>query len=1211
VAEPLKDDDPYGLDDFNFTSTKQDTDSNDPYGLDDFNFTSTKKDDLEATQDVIDTDEEDVAEIDDLGLEFNYDKWKNSDKLKDASIRFAKNHLGYDEINADDAVDETIEHFRKFSVNELTAARDYNYVSALVADKKQDQLTDYKQLYTAFEKLPTAFSRDAAPGAFLDYAEGIIKAPSTYLGLLLPAAGKVGGLAAQKTAQLGVSRIINAALLNPAKRPLVSTAIIEGVGGSLQNVAEQKTLLEADLQDEYSFLSTGLAAGVSAATGAGVGLMALKGKAVKYIEKDTGEIVEESIDAITKRKKAATDKAIEITTSKKGKKVAQSLKEKLDALDPEKVMFGRQTAREMAEAEGISDPLRLAFNPDKYDQVLGFLTDALARTTHKDAKTGALKVGLKEGERITDGITRVIREMRIDEAPDVNNAFGKLLRDYDLNMDDLGNLIAADVSESARILQKAGQAKKLLSSEVSRLSQSLDDVMSFDLFGYDKQIKDQMADAKKLLEKHDVRGFVETIDPDGAKGILGKTIAVGRELDALRLGLMTSQTATTVRNYVSGITNVGFDTLTRGLDLGLKKIAGKSTLSPNSEVFGVAYGLINKKEAAAVETIFEMGFEEKASKLFRQLADIGSVGGGMPDSKVTALGHIARNANALNTISDNMFKRAALVGNLKRSLNQLYRNAAKDPRAYREQFGKELAADDFNLISIMKNGRFNDVFGTKQGQKALDKVVNDSLFFTFQRPPQNALSRALVNNMHRVPFLGSSFVPFPRFIMNAMRFTYEYSPAYLILNKEAREQTIDVGKSALNRIPLVNLKTNDEVIESYTEASKGLVGLGVLTGATAFRMNQLETFGLEGGERWYEGRNSKGETFDMRPFFPAAPYLFFGDFIARQMMGEPLKPQFVQGAIQALSGTQFRAGLGLYALEDAVGNIIEQGFTGEAAAEIATRATANIVATYSIPFTAGQDLYNTFVAPDDERVVKDRNVENLWNLLVYKGLSRIPGNNAIEKKLAEFGVIREAPDVLITGTSKEKIRRKIPISRQTSGILYNERKNRFEKELDRLGISRASVYGGKSGIREYDYLYKLLIREYVDEHIIPFTKTKKYKDAPELKLGDKKISKAEHQATLLKDRIAKFKTEVSSSLREYQAGESAKKIYGFNPIERFRFERVPEMYRKLAQIKYSEQKGTPKKYWQWDYGLLNKIARSEMQKANVESTFMDYENYSD
>ena len=1200
-----KDDDPYGLKGVTYGTFVEEEPiieekDDDPYGLKGVTYGTFEE-----------PNEEDVAEIDDLGLEFNYDKWKNSDKLKDASIRFAKNHLGYDEINADDAVDETIEHFRKFSVNELTAARDYNYVSALVADKKQDQLTDYKQLYTAFEKLPTAFSRDAAPGAFLDYAEGIIKAPSTYLGLLLPAAGKVGGLAAQKTAQLGVSRIINAALLNPAKRPLVSTAIIEGVGGSLQNVAEQKTLLEADLQDEYSFLSTGLAAGVSAATGAGVGLMALKGKAVKYIEKDTGEIVEESIDAITKRKEVATKKATEIIKSKKGKKIAQSLKEKLDALDPEKVMFGRQTAREMAEAEGISDPLRLAFNPDKYDQVLGFLTETLANTTHKDAKTGALKLGLKDGERITDGITRVIRSMRIDDAPDVDNAFGKLLRDYDLNMDDLGNLIAADVSESARILQKAGQAKKLLSSEVSRLSQSLDDVMSFDLFGYDKQIKDQMADAKKLLEKHDVRGFVEAIDPDGAKGILGKTMAGARELDALRLGLMTSQTATTVRNYVSGITNVGFDTLTRGLDLGLKKIAGKSTLSPNSEVFGVAYGLINKKEAAAVETIFEMGFEEKASKLFRQLADIGSVGGGMPDSKVTALGHIARNANALNTISDNMFKRAALVGNLKRSLNQLYRNAAKDPRAYREQFGKELDADDFNLISIMKNGRFNDVFGTKQGQKALDKVVNDSLFFTFQRPPQNALSRALVNNMHRVPFLGSSFVPFPRFIMNAMRFTYEYSPAYLILNKEAREQTIDVGKSALNRIPLVNLKTNDEVIDSYTEASKGLVGLGVLAGATAFRMNQLETFGLEGGERWYEGRNSKGETFDMRPFFPAAPYLFFGDFIARQMMGEPLKPQFVQGAIQALSGTQFRAGLGLYALEDAVGNIIEQGVTGEAAGEIASRAGANIIATYTIPFTAGQDLYNTFVAPDDERVVKDRNVEDLWSLLVYKSLSRLPGNNAIEKKLAEFGVIREAPDVLITGTSEEKIRRKIPISRQTSGILYNERKNRFEKELDRLGISRSSVYGGKSGIREYDYLYKLLIREYVDEHIIPFTKTKKYKDAPELKLGDKKISKSEHQATLLKDRISKFKTEVSSSLREYQAGESAKNIYGFNPIERFRFERVPEIYRKLAQIKYSEQKGTPKKYWQWDYGLLNNIARSEMQKANVESTFMDYENYSD
>ena len=38
--------------------------------------------------------------------------------------------------------------------------------------------------------------------------------------------------------------------------------------------------------------------------------------------------------------------------------------------------------------------------------------------------------------------------------------------------------------------------------------------------------------------------------------------------------------------------------------------------------------------------------------------------------------------------------------------------------------------------------------------------------------------------------------------------------------------------------------------------------------ATKFRMSDSS------GEKWYEGKSSDGKTFDMRPFFPAAPYLF-------------------------------------------------------------------------------------------------------------------------------------------------------------------------------------------------------------------------------------------------------------------------------------------------------------------------------------------------
>ena len=89
-------------------------------------------------------------------------------------------------------------------------------------------------------------------------------------------------------------------------------------------------------------------------------------------------------------------------------------------------------------------------------------------------------------------------------------------------------------------------------------------------------------------------------------------------------------------------------------------------------------------------------------------------------------------------------------------------------------------------------------------------------------------------------------MPFPRFVANAMRFTYEYSPAYL-LSKPSRDAIF--GKSA-----------------NYEDVAKGLVGLGMYNGAVAFRESE------HAGEKWYEGKTADGKTYDLRPFFPAAPF---------------------------------------------------------------------------------------------------------------------------------------------------------------------------------------------------------------------------------------------------------------------------------------------------------------------------------------------------
>ena len=102
-----------------------------------------------------------------------------------------------------------------------------------------------------------------------------------------------------------------------------------------------------------------------------------------------------------------------------------------------------------------------------------------------------------------------------------------------------------------------------------------------------------------------------------------------------------------------------------------------------------------------------------------------------------------------------------------------------------------------------------------------------------------------------------------------------------------------------------------------------MVGMGMYMAATAYRLEHGE------GTRWYEMKLADGTKFDARPFFPAAPFLFFGDLAARYItqsdsaqdflgIEEKYNPRvgFTRGDLTSmvasgiLSGTQFRAGFG-------------------------------------------------------------------------------------------------------------------------------------------------------------------------------------------------------------------------------------------------------------------------------------------------------------
>ena len=1086
-----------------------------------------------------------------------YEQLQASPELKAAAVRFAKDRLGYDSITEADAIDETLEHFRQFKVNELTAGRDWNYTSALTTDKKSQEINDYKSLYRATESVEN-FAGGVGQTVG-DYLGGIATAPSTLLGLILPGGGKLAGIAAQQAAKLGVGRFVAGLAANPIKT-LVAT---EATAGVLQDVAQQKSLMEVDEQDEYSLAQTAIAGTIS---GVGTGIVSslpmylAKKRALKKLSKiaQTDDLLDTSKKVYAERVAKAEDAATK--TIDEGGEESQKIITRLKKLNEERVETGDDLIEGMTKAENL-DGAKVVIPPDKLNRIGAAAVEILA-----NSKTGLRtfeSTNIKgdkiiETERITDAIDRVTRDAMSN--PDskvyksVIDTYEKVMKKYSLSIDDIGALQVAEVSNAARIMARQSHNKQ----NYNRFVQSLDRIGNSDLFSLSDEAMDTLDAAKKAAKRDDAQGALKQFEYN--------TISeFARSADALRLAAMTSQVGTTVRNTVGGGLRVGIDTITTALDLGLQigisKLKGEtkgvaSFKDWRDNTFAVAYGLINKDKSIAVEEIFAMGFQKQAEKLYRQLADLEDVSGklvkgGPPPSKVrnftTGLG---RNLNVLNTLSDNMFKRAAFMGAIQKELLKMKRlNRAK---------GIEVKDSQFELVDIMREGKFKDVFGTKDGMKSLDRAIEEALYFTYQASPKSPMGQLLIKGANKLPFLTTSLVPFPRFLANAMRFTYEYSPFFLMSKKVRYELGRTIGGKE---------GVDDFGIRSYQNTAKGLTGFGLVIAGLAYR----KTYG---GEKWNEGKSEDGETSDLRPFFPAAPYLYFGELLRRVIDGEDVTDQkTAKEAIAAVTGMQVgKAGFGMYALDkfvDDVGTIASDASSGDSqvASDTITRAlaefSANILSTYTMPLTPFQDTYNTFLAPDDERIIRENKVDSIGSLMLHKTI----------------------PNAYESPTREGFLRRTAPISRQIYGRLYQGKKSKIEQTFDRLRITKSQVMR-RTGVPAADQLLGFYMGEVVTDIIGPYLKTDAWKSIPE---------KFKKDALLQEIRkVKEFVTEKAKKTTvEDRYGETS------NPYDKVRFLRIPKVYRGMAKKVYSQRRGgeiTPLQ--DYNYTQLFKIAK-ELSKTDL------------
>ena len=444
----------------------------------------------------------------------------------------------------------------------------------------------------------------------------------------------------------------------------------------------------------------------------------------------------------------------------------------------------------------------------------------------------------------------------------------KILKEYNLSADEFSLIYKAELSEAGRTLGVQGNLvqslKELENSGVSTVGGR---------------------EAKEIMEN--------------AKAIVGTPF---KDLDRLRLGLMTSQPATTMRNNINAGLRVAVDAGVRTIH---NIFRGKN---PFSGVFDLSKYMFNPYEANVTRLLLEQANPDVARKLFRDAADLEAATGA--ESKIASLG---TKMNKLNTLSDNFFKQAMLSASLKRRLADQ---------------GKDFA-------EIIEKGRFNiDI-----DDDLLNAAIKDAQEFVYQSSFEGADkgflargTRSFLKAHRDMPFILSSFIPFPRYIANQMQFLYEHAPLIGMLGLE------NIGKKA--GWAKTTLKMPYE--EFSKKLAKQSAGFTMLVGAYYWREAQGDT------SYWYEFKDDQGNFIDGRAVYgPFAPFMLGADILFRwnksNVGGEKDMSEIAEtdstywrDALQALAGSQFRTGYGMYAIDRLYQDVTSEGdFIGTKGSKIA------------------------------------------------------------------------------------------------------------------------------------------------------------------------------------------------------------------------------------------------------------------------------------
>jgi 2'-5' RNA ligase/predicted ABC-type ATPase/GNAT superfamily N-acetyltransferase len=553
----------------------------------------------------------------------------------------------------------------------------------------------------------------------------------------------------------------------------------------------------------------------------------------------------------------------------------------------------------------------------------------------------------------------------------------------------------------------------------------------------------RLAQAIKRADPQIRAALDEVAEKQGLKEVMREQEIQRRwwnRLNNIRRGLLTTRWATGTHNFWGQNVRVGLDIadvgLQRMIQAGVKGLGGKIDPSRMADPSAAMHQLIDmwfrpgqrgtalqgpSKNEAEIRAILA-AFPKEFSRAF-------STYGSNELYKKAAGGSQAR----LDRILDGMDQGVSLLNIVNNWQENAFRNAI-----LHAELDRLTTLRGKDLETLIKGNRADEIH--------LDDVkaaIQKSLELTFAESPEHgSVPWLFMNLVNR--FLPLSFViPFPRFMLNTLKFYGKFNPlGFLSLLSKAERAEFAKG--------------------NFRAISHSLMGAMLLGLSYALRDSDWA------GDKWYEV-NVGGHNIDITPYNPFAAYLFVGDLMVRARRGT-LYNIDSWSILRGILSVNMRAGVGMALVDQlfkGLGDLDTEGMKGRLTGKLFGEAVAGLL----VPLKNIQETMAIF--SDKFATQRDPSLEPFLGPI-----------KATTPFAAETLPERIAP------TTGEVSKRRMPIAGML-GATVTQPKNDAERELDRLGFESREILP-TIGIPEWDRMVKEEMGPLVEERIDPYVSSSAY-----------------------------------------------------------------------------------------------------------------------